>query len=367
MVDAKGNPINKRNAWAARAVLYARGIPPGAADTVHFRLNVPEECGDELRLTARLHYRKFDWFNTHFSYAGVPADHAEYNVHYDNRQWQFTGDTSQVAGEIKEVPNLPIVTIAEDTKTIRILPKNAPPPQPTVVTSKETRERWNDYGIGLFLQGDLKNARAIFEKVTQMDPDYADGWINVARVALREGDLPVAERYLRKALQLLETTPKTNPNRGKAHFFAGQLHEKRGEYDEALREYQAALRLFPRDRNVLNAIGHVYFLKRDFQNAVATLKKTIAIDPEDLMANYNLMLAYRGLGDKEKATLHQKLYMRFKADEASQAITGITRLRNPELNLERQAIREHYHMSVASLSPVGFGGTQRPMTVRLPR
>ena len=32
-VDGNANPINKRNAWAARAVLYARLIPPGAADT----------------------------------------------------------------------------------------------------------------------------------------------------------------------------------------------------------------------------------------------------------------------------------------------------------------------------------------------
>src|SRR5229473_3113119 len=34
-VDAHGNPINKRNAWATRAVVYVHLIPPGAADTVH--------------------------------------------------------------------------------------------------------------------------------------------------------------------------------------------------------------------------------------------------------------------------------------------------------------------------------------------
>ncbi|MCP5112731.1 MAG: hypothetical protein GY953_18045, partial [bacterium] len=33
MLDGGGNPINKRNAWAARSVLYIRLIPPGAADT----------------------------------------------------------------------------------------------------------------------------------------------------------------------------------------------------------------------------------------------------------------------------------------------------------------------------------------------
>ena len=33
-LDGAGNPINKRNAWQARSVLYVRLIPPGAADVV---------------------------------------------------------------------------------------------------------------------------------------------------------------------------------------------------------------------------------------------------------------------------------------------------------------------------------------------
>ena len=37
-LDERGNPINKRNAWMTRSVAYVRLIPPGAADTVHYRL-----------------------------------------------------------------------------------------------------------------------------------------------------------------------------------------------------------------------------------------------------------------------------------------------------------------------------------------
>jgi hypothetical protein len=43
-LDAEGNPIDKRNAWQARTMLYARLIPPGAADTVHYRMHVPEDA-----------------------------------------------------------------------------------------------------------------------------------------------------------------------------------------------------------------------------------------------------------------------------------------------------------------------------------
>ena len=40
-LDEHGNVINKRNAWAARSVAYVRLIPPGAADTIHYRLQMP--------------------------------------------------------------------------------------------------------------------------------------------------------------------------------------------------------------------------------------------------------------------------------------------------------------------------------------
>jgi tetratricopeptide (TPR) repeat protein len=363
MLDANGNIINKRNAWAARTVLYARGIPPGAADTVHFRLRVPEDCGDELTLTARLHYRKFDWWNTHFAYAGEPADTASYDLHHDDRTWKFTRNTSDVAGVVKSVPNLPIVTIAQSAATIRVLPTDAGAPAATV-ESKDLRERWNDYGIGLLLQGDLKGARAVFEKVARMDPEYPDGYVNVARAALREGDLRAAERNLRTARELLARTPRDNPHRAKAHYFLGEVLVARGDLDGALRELNTALDQYPRDRNVLNMIGRVHFLKRDFGSAIRFFERTCLVDPEDLAAHYNLMLSYRGMGDTQRARHHQTLYARFKADESAQAIAGDVRRRYPDLNLERQAIREHYGMALPSISPLDYGGSGRPETAQ---
>ena len=46
-IDEHGNPINKRNAWATRAVVYVRLIPPGAADTVHYRHERAAERGQQ--------------------------------------------------------------------------------------------------------------------------------------------------------------------------------------------------------------------------------------------------------------------------------------------------------------------------------
>src|SRR5207247_3061279 len=126
-IDGHGNPINKRNAWATRSVVYVHLIPPGAADTAHFRLHISENAGDKITLHAKLNYRKFSWFNTHFSFAGVEAEKAAQGKpsaasnarataatttpDYDDRKWAFNGDTSSVSGNLKTIPDLPITVV----------------------------------------------------------------------------------------------------------------------------------------------------------------------------------------------------------------------------------------------------------------
>ncbi|MDQ1473456.1 MAG: hypothetical protein QOJ99_4936, partial [Bryobacterales bacterium] len=71
-LDGEGNPINKRNAWQTRSVLYVRLIPPGADDTVHFRVAIPKDAVGSVTLEAKLNYRKFSNYFTKYAYAGVP-------------------------------------------------------------------------------------------------------------------------------------------------------------------------------------------------------------------------------------------------------------------------------------------------------
>ncbi len=91
----------------------------------------------------------------------------------------------------------------------------------------------------------------------------------------------------------------------------------------------------------LNDLGRILFLQRKYADAVKILESVLQVDPEDLQAHYNLMLCFNGLGDEKQAHEHQVRYLRFKADEAAQAITGPYRQLNPEDNNERQNIHEH--------------------------
>ncbi len=336
-IDAHGNPINKRNAWSTRATVYVHLIPPGAADTVHFRMHVPESAGEHIMLRSKLNYRKFQWFNTQFAFGGVPdtsKPQGEHTPDYDDRKFAFNGDLSDVSSVKKEIPALPIITVAEDVKTLNVLPHSAATPVPKVELVKDDWTRWNDYGIGLFLQGDLLGAEQAFTKITEMAPDNADGWTNVGRVRVQEGNTEGALEVLKKALAL-------KPGLARANFFYARVLKEEGKYDEAGVVLREVLAQYPRDRVVLNELGRVLFLQKRYGDAVKELQQTLAIDPEDLQANYNLMLCYTGLGDEKMADQYKDRYLRFKADEASQALTGAYRQAHPEDNNERQAIHEH--------------------------
>ncbi|MGC1616386.1 MAG: tetratricopeptide repeat protein, partial [Candidatus Acidiferrum sp.] len=340
-IDEHGNPINKRNAWSTRATMYTHLIPPGAADTAHFRLHIPDTAGEKITLQAKLNYRKFMWWNTQFAYAGVEDTkqaHGEFTPSYDDRKMAFTGDTSQDAGKLKYIPNLPIIMMAEDTKTMRVLPRSEAAPKPLIALEKDDWTRWNDYGIGLFLQGDLKGAAAAFEKITEIDPRNVDGWVNIGRCLVQEGDMESARKVLEKALAIA-------PKLARANFFYARVLRDEGKYDEAAGRLQIVLAQYPRDRVAIDELGRILFLQKRYAEAVQTFQRTLAIDPEDLQANYNLMLCYNGLGDETRANEHKVRYLRFKADEASQAITGTYRQTHPEDNNERQLI--HEHVSVA--------------------
>jgi Tfp pilus assembly protein PilF len=119
-----------------------------------------------------------------------------------------------VSGQIKAIPDIPTTVMAQSEASLAVIPRGAPLPDVKPLFSQAVRERWNDYGIGLLLQGDLKAAEAAFLHVTEMDPGYADGPVNVARAQIQEGNVAAAEPMLQKALAI-------DPKLAKAHYFLG--------------------------------------------------------------------------------------------------------------------------------------------------
>jgi tetratricopeptide (TPR) repeat protein len=352
-LDGQGNPINKRNAWQARSVLYVRLIPPGAADVAHFRIKIPKDAKGPITLTAKLNHRKFAWYYTQFSYAGQPKPGQESLVShsYNSQEWSFdpANIPANVSGKIKgQIPALPITVLAR--AQVRVPLGDSTNWNPVV--RKEDRERWNDWGIGMLLQGDLKGAEYAFKKATEAEPGYADGWVNVARALIQEGETDAAKPYIQKALEI-------NSGLGRTHFFKAMIEKADGDYDAAITSLRIVEKMYPRDRVVLNQLARILFLKREYAQAIQVLDRVCLIDPEDVQMHYTAMLCYRGLKNGENAAREERLFRRFKVEESSQSITAKRRMVSPEDNNERQQI--HDHESIALDTTPAAGNAPQPL------
>jgi tetratricopeptide (TPR) repeat protein len=349
-VDAGDHLINKRNAWTEHAVVYVNVIPPGAADTVHFRLKIPKNCGNRITLTAKLNYRKFDWWFTEWAFRGV-RDPYQKNRHTspysDNTRWIFDGNLSKVSAKYKRLPNVPIVVMSKDTVTIPVLAASRQPFQQRIQLRRKDLFRWNDYGIGLLLQGDLKGAARAFKIVTRIDPKYANGWVNVARALVQEGNVSAAVAYLKTAIGL-------DPRLASAYYYMGQVYQTQGNYPRAYDEYAKAAAIHPEDRVVSNAMGRILFFERKYAAAVRQFQHTLSIAPQNLGAHYNLMLCYRGLEDRALSDRERKLFLRFKADEAAESLIGPYEMNHPNADNMAQPVHEHVSINDENPKPLEF-------------
>lgn len=317
IVDRYGQPIRKRNAQDIYAPVYVHVIGPGTAQVVHYQITVPPElAGQELTVRARLLWRKFDRGYTEFAFA-------------NNREGFKRFDA---------VPDLPVTEICRSAVT---LPVVAPDESPAVSTQPMSDidlavdwMRFNDYGIGLLLQGDTKAAQRAFAQVERLVPQRIDGPRNLARVALRDGELKTAYEHLLRCEEIRSNDPQTA-------WFWGVLLQEDGRYVEAASAYKRVLDQFPEDRATWRNLGRTYYLDDKYEQSIEAMEQVLKIDPEDRVAHYHIMLAARALGDGHLAANHEEAYLRYKIDESQAEVTQAYRLKNRQDNLESQTVHVH--------------------------
>ena len=77
--------------------------------------------------------------------------------------------------------------------------------------------------------------------------------------------------------------------------------------DAAVEPLRKAQTLDPSSGAVLYGLGRVALAKQDYAQAVKSLEGALAISPQSTRLHYPLALAYRGLGNREKAEEHLRL------------------------------------------------------------
>ncbi len=317
-VDRASNAISRRNAQDWISTVYANTIGPGTAHVVHYHFQIPSDVA-VTSLNARLLHRKFKWYFHNWTFtgrvaAGEPDSLARREV--DLRRWELSEDV--------QVPEIPVTVMAEAVRTAE---RVASSPYPLW-------QRWNDYGIGLFLEDDTRGAIAAFESVASIFPENPEGPINLARVYLSEGTVGPAERALEEA-------ERRQPGYLKTAYFRGEVLRENGLFDEAIAEWMRVFTTYPQDRVLLLNIGRAHYRTGRYEEALTWFERTLDIDPEDLGALYNRMLTLSALERNDELALAQALYEYHKADEDALAVTAPYKQRHPMDNREAQPKHEH--------------------------
>ena len=301
--------------------LYKRQIGPGTADVVRYRFRVPTDAQGPLRLRATVRYRKFMREYVDFAFPDG-----------------FVRDQRQVDDSVRDVAlaGLPIIDMAsgrlelpvDDVGTLQ------DPAAANAAALPEDLLRVNDLAIAYLLQGDPVKAERLFREVTLIDPKYADGWVNVGRARYQLLDYP-------GALEALRVAKRLKPGWGKPAYFEGLIFQATSRFQLAERAFNTTLRQFPKDRAALRGLAKAQWEDDRAADAVKTLDRLFAINPEDQQGWMLAVAAFKDLGDTERLESATRAYRRFRPDDT------LPNRRGPFLradtNLQRLERRIHIH------------------------
>lgn len=347
MLDRDGNRIDRRNPEDIFVPLYNHQIPPGAGQVVHYSLELPEQLSAPVTVEVKLQYRKFD--KTYMDFVAQTTEKLGAELR------------GRKPGEAY-INELPVTTLAVDRITFPVAgvdekPDNAKSPI-------DVWQRWNDYGIGLLLEGqagakgELRQAAHAFSRVEELG--RFDGPLNLARVYYAEGRLDDAVEAIRRAAE--HTDPPAPP--WTLGWLSGLVNRQQGHLAEAEKNFRSVLEDrtqamidrgfdFSLDYEVINLHGLTLFdlakqargadrkaeREQYLRQAVEQFEKTLKIDSENVAAHYNLQLLYAQLGDEKKSAEHREAHARYKPDDnASDRAIALARQRYPAANHAAEAI-----------------------------
>jgi len=312
LVREDGSINNLHFIWQTKTIAQNGQIPSGRSDVARYRFLIPENVGGQIKLTAKLNYRRF---------TRVFSDYA-----------------------LNKKTDLPIVTMATSERAVNVGTENTP--QAVDPKAMPDWRRWNNYGIALLDQRQFSQAADAFDEVIDLEvKDYkAFALTNKALALMEMGGWQEAEKLVSKALE-------ADSHNLRALFQLGRIDRSRSRLDKAEAEFKKVLESYPRDRMTLQQLGELAKIKSDIvapgertpqlQVAEGYYDRVLAIDPEDAGAHYNLMIIYQKLGRRDQARKEAVIFKDLKDDSSITNLAGTFLQTNSYVGTESLPFHTH--------------------------
>lgn len=185
-------------------------------------------------------------------------------------------------------------------------------------------------GISYFSQGEYDKAIIEFEKSIGLEENHTESYYYLGQCYLQKGMIEYnnkniltayslyrkANKFAEQAIPLYKKNIENNPKDLNSYLRLGYIYEVRSivpfinDYDKALEYYLKALDLAVSPSSAGNTgiiiylntrIGHVYFKKKDYLQAIEYLERAAEMSPQNVEVAYYLGLSYDKIGEIEKA------------------------------------------------------------------
>ena len=140
-------------------------------------------------------------------------------------------------------------------------------------------------GLADFKNQKFKDAKAEFQKLTELAPGHPMGWANLGSAEFRLGEVSAAEEHLKKAVRL-------DPNVQQAWLTLGIIDYQKDDLDAGLAALSQAVYLDRRDPKAHLYLG-ILIRKRGWLAAAEDeMRKAIDLDEDYAEAHFNLAVLY---------------------------------------------------------------------------
>ena len=169
------------------------------------------------------------------------------------------------------------------------------------------------WAVELHRNGDLAEAEAIYGAILEIDPQNADAWHLLGRVALQQGHTRDASARVLQAIRIRGEVPEF-------HTALGEVLAAEGRHADAVLCFREALRLTPEFVPALLNLGIAYAAQKMYREACPFYLRIIQRDPSCSQAFNNLGNALRGLGAYEEAIDCFQEALRLRPSEPEPAV-----------------------------------------------
>ncbi|NIV18275.1 MAG: tetratricopeptide repeat protein [Woeseiaceae bacterium] len=248
-------------------------------DVQHIVEGSVQRTGDRLRVTAQL--------------IDVPTDRLIWSETYDRTLDDIFAIQDEIAASL--VGQMKVTLLGE-------FPENKEIDPDAYVLYLQGRHI-TDYS------GDRRTAVALFRQALELEPDYVDAMLELARAYFQLqlfSELSAEERqeYSRLAAQQFSRAAEINPDHPTViAFTAWGLAEQESNYAAAAREYARAIELYPNDWSVMR--GAIIFCRLigRYETSISLAEHSVSRDPLCAACNYQLARSLLLGGYPERAEI----------------------------------------------------------------